>query len=78
MVDQWLDLSQTRDLAELAGTLDAHLAPRYGMFVTRCLLIWFLREVGEGEEGEGTTFCNAKILIFFVFFVSLLYNKSGG
>ncbi|CAN0244579.1 unnamed protein product [Pylaiella littoralis] len=28
VVDQWLDLSQTRDLVELAGTLDAHLAPR--------------------------------------------------
>ena len=29
VVDQWLDLSQTRVLAELASTLDAHLAPRY-------------------------------------------------
>ncbi|CAM9268383.1 unnamed protein product, partial [Hapterophycus canaliculatus] len=28
VVDQWLDLSQTRDLVELACTLDAHLAPR--------------------------------------------------
>ena len=27
--DQWLDLSLTRDLTELEGTLDAHLAPRY-------------------------------------------------
>lgn len=29
VVDQWLDLSQTRVLMELASTLDAHLAPRY-------------------------------------------------
>lgn len=29
VVDQWLDLSQTRVLTELASTLDAHLAPRY-------------------------------------------------
>ncbi|CAM9482206.1 unnamed protein product [Scytosiphon promiscuus] len=28
VVDQWLDLSQTRDLVELASTLDTHLAPR--------------------------------------------------
>eukprot|EP00752_Nemacystus_decipiens_P004043 g3702.t1 len=28
VVDQWLDLSQTRALTELASTLDAHLAPR--------------------------------------------------
>lgn len=28
IVDQWLDLSLGRDLADLASTLDAHLAPR--------------------------------------------------
>ena len=28
VVDQWLDLVQTRDLMELAATLNAHLAPR--------------------------------------------------
>lgn len=32
VVDQWLDLSQTRDLVELASTLDAHLAPRYMLY----------------------------------------------
>lgn len=28
LVDQWLDLALTRNLPELEGVLDAHLAPR--------------------------------------------------
>lgn len=28
IVDQWLDLVQTRNIVELEDTLDAHLAPR--------------------------------------------------
>lgn len=35
VADQWLDLSLTRDLTELEGTLDAHLAPRCGTISCR-------------------------------------------
>ncbi len=56
VVDQWLDLSQTRVLVELASTLDAHLAPRYSIIYTVegiaiCLCL-FTPAIENGVGGE--------------------------
>lgn len=49
IVDQWLDLSLGRDLADLASTLDAHLAPRCVLYPVDSHAGW--RRRGIGREG---------------------------